>query len=122
MNPVVHVYTRKQAIADGVLIDVSTLAKELGFKVPVAVTAGVWATCVKVPIAVECWQDETGRLWDVLNMFRLKAKEVSGSRLEFKTLVQNAEGAGPEPVLLVGHCGPGDDDEPTITIMLPGDY
>jgi hypothetical protein len=36
-------YTRAEAIADGVLIDVSERAREAGFTVPVAVTAAVWA-------------------------------------------------------------------------------
>ena len=51
-----------QAIADGVLIDATELAKEAGFRIPVAVTAGVWAECVAVPAGVAD-QDETGRLW-----------------------------------------------------------
>lgn len=121
MTNVIYRYSRKQAIEDGVLIDVSTLAKELGIAFPIAVTSGVWATWVKVPEAVSGWQDETGRLWDMLNMFRLKAKGVSGSHLEFKTLFQNSENGTPEPMLLVGCCGPGDQGEPTITIMLPGE-
>jgi hypothetical protein len=36
---VVYSYTRKQAIKDGVLIDVTKQAKETGFKVPVAITS-----------------------------------------------------------------------------------
>jgi type I site-specific restriction endonuclease len=35
-NEIIYSYTRKQAIADGVLIDVTELAKEAGFKCPVA--------------------------------------------------------------------------------------
>ena len=46
---VIFSYTRAQAIADGVLIDATELAKEAGFRIPVAVTAGVWAECVAVP-------------------------------------------------------------------------
>lgn len=34
------------AIADGTLIDVTTEARDAGFKVPVAVTAAVWAEVV----------------------------------------------------------------------------
>ena len=49
MDNVIYAYTRAQAIADGVLVDVSKLAREAGFKIPVAVTAGVWAECVAVP-------------------------------------------------------------------------
>ena len=69
MDNVIYAYTRAQAIADGVLVDVSKLAREAGFKIPVAVTAGVWAECVAVPKGILC-QDETGRLWDVLMMLR----------------------------------------------------
>jgi type I site-specific restriction endonuclease len=38
---VIFYYTRAQAIKDGVLVDVSKLASEAGFKYPVAVTQGV---------------------------------------------------------------------------------
>jgi len=36
---VVSIYTRKQAISDGVLVDVTDMAKEAGIKYPVALTA-----------------------------------------------------------------------------------
>ena len=39
----IHRYTRAEAIADGVLVDVSALAKEAGFKYPMALTATVYA-------------------------------------------------------------------------------
>src|SRR4051812_27741843 len=35
---VIFAYTRKQAIEDGVLVDVTETAKEAGFKIPVALT------------------------------------------------------------------------------------
>ena len=37
---VVSVYTRAQALADGVLIDAGPMAREAGFRWPVAITAG----------------------------------------------------------------------------------
>jgi hypothetical protein len=58
----IHRYTRADAIRDGVLIDVSAVAREAGIVYPVALTAAVWARCVAVPAGVEC-QDEQGRLW-----------------------------------------------------------
>jgi hypothetical protein len=61
----IHRYTRAEALADGVLIDVSRTAREAGFKYPVALTRAVWERCVAVPPGVLC-QDESGRLWDVL--------------------------------------------------------
>ena len=43
---VIYAYTRAQAIADGVLIDVSELSRDAGFRHPVAMTSGAWADCV----------------------------------------------------------------------------
>src|SRR5512135_2686634 len=91
-------YTRAQAITDGVLVDVSELAKEAGFRFPVAVTAGVWAECVAVPDGVT-GQDETGRLWDVLNVLRFataKQKE-DGERVNFAVHVRNDNREGEPP-------------------------
>jgi hypothetical protein len=65
----IHRYTRAEAIADGVLIDVSGVAREAGIRYPVALTAAVWRRCVAVPPGVRC-QDEAGRLWDVLWLLR----------------------------------------------------
>jgi hypothetical protein len=42
-------YTREQAIEDGTLVDVSKLAKEAGFRFPVAMTAAAWLAAVEVP-------------------------------------------------------------------------
>jgi hypothetical protein len=56
---------RAEAIADGVLIDVSAVAREAVIRYPVALTAAAWAKRVAVPPGVPC-QDEAGRLWDVL--------------------------------------------------------
>jgi hypothetical protein len=61
----IHRYTRADALRDGVLIDVSTTAREVGIRYPVALTRAVWEKCVAVPPGVAC-QDEAGRLWDVV--------------------------------------------------------
>lgn len=45
--PVIHAYTRAQAIADGVLVDISETAKEAGFRYPVACTSAVWSDCIE---------------------------------------------------------------------------
>jgi len=42
---VIHRYTRAQAIADGVLVDVTAKARTCGFTVPVAMTATLFADC-----------------------------------------------------------------------------
>ena len=119
----IFAYTRAQAIADGVLVDVSELAKQAGFRFPVAVTAGVWAECVAVPDGVS-GQDETGRLWDVLNVLRFAIARQKGDceRVDFAVHVRNDNRAGDPPLVrLYALCGPGDDAEPVITVMLPSE-
>jgi hypothetical protein len=83
----ISIYTRKQAIEDGVLIDVSEVAKEFGFRYPTAITQGVWAEWI-VPPESAIGQDENGRLWDLLNVFRWKIKNgAKGDRVAFKVFI-----------------------------------
>ena len=118
---VIHVYTRAQAVADGVLRDVTPLAKEAGFKVPVAMTAAVWADCVAWP-KEESSQDETGRLWDVLYLAAWKALEhPQASAVTFGVLRVPLGGTQPQRVVLKLAIGPGDHGEPVATIMQPGE-
>jgi len=118
MSAVISSYTRTEAIADGVLVDVSDRAREAGINFPTAVTSTVWARCVEVPAACP-WQDEEGRLWDVLWMLRYAVGRSNNvSELTFVVLVQNSE-RGPKEVQLKAVCGPGDAGEPVITVMLP---
>ena len=196
----VHAYTRAQAIEDGCLVDVSETAREAGFKVPVALTAAVWAELreaeggpgggaagvrpsvgrepvkglcpptgqtpplptsprwgegrtppppvgegwgegLRIPARGDpgsaprtgdcvawdneqevCYQDESGRLWDVLAMAFFEARaHRDAQRLPFSVLRVRCGGLRPELVRLVLHIGPGDEGEPVITIMQPGE-
>jgi hypothetical protein len=114
---VIYAYTRTQAIADGVLIDVTETAKEAGFRIPAALTSAAWAECVAVPEGVE-GQDEAGRLWDVLFMCHLYARR-NGEAQEmlFQLLVRKT--GRTETVTLKAVCGPDDSGEPCLTIMQP---
>jgi hypothetical protein len=67
----IHAYTRADALRDGVLIDVSAVAREAGIRYPVALTRTVYERCLRVPPGVPC-QDESGRLWDVLSSSPLR--------------------------------------------------
>lgn len=117
-GPVIYAYTRAQALADGVLIDVTEMAQEAGLKHPTAVTAAVWADYVVVPDGVEA-QDEQGRLWDILMMLRFAIqKGTEGSELLYEVLVRN-DNTSPRPVQLKAVCDPGDTAEPVLTIMRP---
>lgn len=116
---VIYSYTRKDAIEDGVLIDVSTMSKEAGIKWPVALTDTVYNMFVEVPKGLEGeGQSTSGRLWDILTMFRYAAKNGNGSEILFKLGVRNKPGIT-KTITLKSVCGPGDNMEPVITIMLP---
>ena len=66
---VIYAYTRKQAVADGVQVDVTKTAKEAGISIPVFLTRTVFDAYVTVPPNVQ-GQDEAGRLWDIVWMLR----------------------------------------------------
>jgi hypothetical protein len=120
---VTHSYTRAQAIEDGVLVDVTATAKEAGFKVQVALTAAVWADCVAWDNEAEsCHQDEAGRLWDLLYLAALEARRRRNAQVvPFGLLRVPHRGDRAELVQLTMHVGPGDEAEPVITIMQPGE-
>ena len=114
---IVSRYTRRQALEDGVLVDVSATVKEAGIRFPTAMTAAVFEKCVNSPENVPC-QDEAGRLWDVVWMLRHALLTGRGAARPFKVLVKND--AGPACVVaLKAHCGRGDEGEPVVTVMLP---
>jgi len=115
----IHIYTRAMAIRDGILVDVSEVASGLGYKHPVALTIGVWSRCSitserdrGVPLDVR--QAIVGWLWDVLMLLRAEVRKMKADsdRVDFTVSI-----AG-EDVKLYSLCGPGDDAEPVITILL----
>jgi len=122
----VAVYTRAQAIEDGVLVDLMQaetvgLVREAGFKFPVAMTAGAFAATVAIiggPLPEG--QDIQGRLWDVLWMLSCAIRAASRTdRVAFRVSVWN--GRRREEVKLWALCGPGDDAAPVVTVMLEGE-
>lgn len=119
---VIYAYTRAQAIADGVLIDVTTDAREAGLRFPVAVTRAVWDRYVEIPDGI-VGQDDRGRLWDIVWMLRVAiARGSGGDRCDFHVYVRNHNRlklTRRDLVKLKAICGPGDQAEPVITIMLP---
>jgi hypothetical protein len=62
---IVYSYTRAQAIADGVQVEVTKIAHEAGIRFPVFITRTAFDAYVTVPPDVT-GQDEAGRLWDVI--------------------------------------------------------
>ena len=116
-------YSRKDGLDDGVLLDVSELAREAGFKLPVAVSDTLYHGYLTPPpeLAKE-GLSPTGRLWDTLSVLRYAIKaSPTTDRITFTVLFAQVPDAEPEPVDLLAVCGPGDSGEPVITIMLPSD-
>lgn len=119
----IYSYTRKQAITDGVLVDVSEMAKEAGFKFPIAVTSAVWHEYIVPPAEMEEYgQSIEGRLWDVLSMLRFAIKGAGNtSEIRYKLYFLMEPEKPAELVELKSFCHPGDEMEPVITIMLPNE-
>lgn len=124
-DDVIHTYTRREAIDDGVLVDVSQSAREAGFRIPVAMTARAWSECVAWPETESAIQDESGRLWDVVFMAaaaaRRAARRREGDRTTFDLHVVPRGGRVPRLTTLVLHVGPGDRGEAVATLMRPGE-
>jgi hypothetical protein len=134
----ISVYTRAQAIADGTLVDLTNATDRDGrklspFKWPVAMTATAFGETISAggewqkdadgneTLVLPGCQDFAGRMWDVFWMLLVAIQQSpDGSdcvRFAVSVLV-NGESRR-QTVRLKSLCGPGDDGEPVLTIMLP---
>lgn len=123
----IYAYSRAEALVDGALVDVSEMAREAGFRLPVAMTAAVWADCVEwtdVDSVRQAMQDEAGRLWDALWMAGLAARRADREhRIVFKLnrVPRGEKSSRAQLTTLHLHIGPGDDGKPVITILMPNE-
>jgi hypothetical protein len=120
-SPVLFSYSRAQAIADGVLVDVSETARAAKFRVPVAMTSAVWARCVEVPDGVRNLSQPV-RLWNLLAEvhYAIRASWTRDDRITFELVVALPKG-GIERVEIAALCHGGDDGEPVLTLMFDGE-
>lgn len=118
----IHVYTRAQAIADGMLIAADPeLCRQVGIRHPVTYTRAAHSDCIAWPEGYGHGQDETGREWDVLWMTRLAISQSTGTRADvelWRVPIDTVTGS-PVRTLLIAVCGPGDQAEAVITVMRP---
>ena len=134
-------YSRAQAVADGVLVDLTNatddhgqlLCRQAGFKIPVAVTRAAWAKTIEAGgtwrsendgevLELEGGQSLTGRLWDLLWMLHVACSRAANTdRVHFQLLVDVHGDGRHELVKLWALCGPGDQGEPVLTVMLDGE-
>jgi hypothetical protein len=114
----ISVYTRRQALADGTLVDVSDMAREAGVTFPVAITSGLHADIHDIP-EEHSYQSYTGRLWDVLHMFGCAVKGLipkdGDDECMIYELIMHIE--GDKRYFVKAVCGRGDEAEPVITLM-----
>ena len=102
----IYSYSRKQAIEDGVLVDLSMHGPDFGIIRPIAVTATAWSE-------LSAGRVEEEALIKLLASFRIELGKCAPGvdRTHFKV----------NGVALWALCGPGDDGEPVLTIMLEGE-
>lgn len=119
---IIHTYTRKQALEDGVLIDVTEQAKDNGFKVSVAITCNLYNGYVVPDESLTgLGQSIEGRLHDLFEMTKASIytnKDASRAYFEVLFLMKPNN---LEKVKCLAIIGPDDNFKPCITLMLPGD-
>ena len=127
-GPVIHSYTRKNAIDDGVLIDVTETAIEAGIKFPFAVTQAVWNKYIEWTqddTAKQSYQDQPGRLWDIVWMARhamLNAKgDIQEILFELYCIPRDGKSKRAKRTTLKIILGPGDQGEAVLTVLLPNE-
>ena len=118
---IVYAYTRAQAVADGMQVEVSKVAAEAGIRFPVFLTRTVYDAFVTVPEGVTA-QDEAGRLWDIVWMtrFAILRAQPGVDRIPVALYVRN-DNHRSRLIKLIATCGPLDidDPQPAITVMMP---
>ncbi len=133
---IVSTYTRAEAVADGVQVAIpQEISREAGIKFPVFITQKVYNKYVLVPEGMD-FQNEDGRLWDILYMFARQARNSNSSVIVFQFvcfLLDNGDWTIYEricegnrllrEVMLKAEIGPLDIDDPSpaITIMVIGE-
>lgn len=117
---VIFSYSRAQAIADGVLVDLTgKFPNECRmYKYPVACTAAVWALVEKAVNNPSWCNDYAGVVWDILYMSVKGVVSRPGEDTAvFRVIIT---GTGRQKIhTMKAVVGPGDEGEPVITIMLP---
>lgn len=112
----IYSYTRAQALADGVLVDITECARRAGIRYPAACTAAVWALIECLP------ESDTDTLAGIVADARLA--EVLAAMLAAISQARGTDRVAFEALgcALWAQCGPGDTAAaPAITIMREGE-
>lgn len=117
----ISVYTRAQALEDGILIDVTPWASGC-FRHPVAITAALWAIVSDLPPGPGGASTLDDRIREVLRAAVQVAIESSRRTSQFTFQLLMGTSGGIRDLALLAHSGPGDQGEPVITIGFPSDF
>jgi hypothetical protein len=123
----IFAYTRAQALEDGVLVDVTETAREVGFKLPTAITGALENRLTPTHADRQVGQSYEGRLWDVLWVaaFAIRLNRETDT-VGFTISQQETDARTGEvrqtDLRLWAVCGPGDQGEAVITIGFPEDF
>lgn len=120
---VISRYTRADAIQDGTLVDLSANFPDISgqlYKYPVACTAAVWAIVETAVANKEHCNDFAGVVWDILWMSqRGVVRKFDDSSHIFRVIITGAGRQKYHDFKII--CHGGDEAEPVLTIMLPGE-
>jgi hypothetical protein len=112
---IIYCYSRQEALKDGVLIDLSNIAREVGINYPVAVTSSVYADCVSLPEVFEA-SVEFDRAFELLcAVSTLATHRIEEPEIHFEFSVDDGADTRTLPLKVVCHAG--DYGEPVLTVM-----
>ena len=113
---VIYQYTRADALADGVLIDLSGNypAECRLYRYPVDCSAAVWSLVEQAVADTRHGNSYDGVVWDIIYM----SQRGIVSRPDEQTVLFKVIITGRRTHTLKAVCHPGDNLEPVITIML----
>lgn len=122
----ISVYTRAQAIEDGVLADLVSLAPDVCRQhhpgKSVVCTAAVWEILERALTNKKTLNDINGLVHDLLWMSKVAPCRIkgmdAGPEARFFQVIINGAGRQKQYVFKL-HVGPGDSGEPVITILKP---
>lgn len=113
-------------INDGLLFDISDLAKEYGFKTPVAITCAVWSACTQWDSAPSEERRIRYEQWNTIDILMALAQCIQSSKQSWPQIwftaaltIRKGEGGESQWVRLKATIEKDDDGEFAMTIMWP---
>jgi hypothetical protein len=120
VGPIAYVYTREEAIDDGIQVDVTAAALKVGFHFPVYATSTIYAACV-VDFGKILGLREEDSLIEFLGCVLRTLSLINGDRITFRYGV-NDDGIIRDQEVIVAHTTQDVYNHiPAIVVMAPGD-